>query len=98
MIFDFHQRIVEDQPCLITALEFSPCTTWLAVGDILGRIRIFACVDGTLFQPPIVNSHPVASLCWKPSATGHPDILFGLEDGRVIQVSRPSSWNSLVEI
>lgn len=87
MTFDFHHRIIEDQPCLVTALEFSPCVTWLAVGDNLGRVRVFACDTGNLLQPMILNGRSVTSLCWQPSLTGHPDILFGLEDGRAIQVS-----------
>lgn len=88
MTLDFYHRIIEDQPCLITALEFSPCVTWLAIGDNLGRVRVFDCGAGDLLQPLIVNSRSVTSLCWQPSLAGQPDILIGLEDGRAVQVSR----------
>lgn len=87
MVYVCYRQIVEDESCVITSMVFSPCQTWLAVGDDAGRLRFFD-IDGRLAYRVVQKDRPITSLCWWPSSLcGSGDILLGLDDGRVFQVN-----------
>lgn len=82
------QSIVdEEQACVITALEFSPCGTWLAAGDSRGRVRIFCSADGTLVQTVASHNSPTTSLCWESRQVHQTCLLFAFADGYLTRVS-----------